>query len=252
MDALPLRGIASMQDAVLNHQHPLAGMRLLPSTPPSVWNPCERKGRMIMTPDSNDAEDIICSIDLVGTSGQSCWLAELIEPLLLLVQSGSTRPERIPASLAGLQQVNSKTLHDLQQHLQAHLTAAQKELRAQVTLLHVVWVGEGGGAWSNRCTCSARLIVESEVSSLLACLLDNTQHHATKVYMISAHIRPIKVAVFTEPQQSSCPPVQLGLIALDWMPPQVVSSAGLQLNVSMHCCSNMMPSCNPGLQYTCV
>lgn len=121
-------------------QHPMAGMRLLPSTPPSVWNPCERKGRMIMTPDSNDAEDIIGSIDLVGTSGQSCWLAELIEPLLLLVQSGSTRPERIPASLAGLQQVNSKTLQDLQQHLQAHLTAAQKELRAQVTLLHVVWV----------------------------------------------------------------------------------------------------------------
>lgn len=48
------------------------------------------------------------------------------------VQGMSTRPERIPATLAGLQELNGKILQDLQQQLQTHLTQAQKALRAQV------------------------------------------------------------------------------------------------------------------------
>ena len=58
-----------------------------------------------------------------------------------MMQGGSTRPDRIPATLGGLQELNSKTLQELQQQLQAHLTAAHQELRAQVLLL----AGSGGG-----------------------------------------------------------------------------------------------------------
>ena len=52
------------------------------------------------------------------------------------VQGTSTRPERIPATLAGLQELNGKILQDLQQQLQTHLTQAQKALRAQVGCHH--------------------------------------------------------------------------------------------------------------------
>ena len=63
-----------------------------------------------------------------------------------MMQSGSTRPERISTSLAGLQELNSKTLQELQQQLQAHLTAAHQELRAQVMLpLAGRWAQDFGG-----------------------------------------------------------------------------------------------------------
>ena len=48
------------------------------------------------------------------------------------LQGGSTRPERIPATLTALQELNSKILQDLQQQLQDHLVASHKQLRAQV------------------------------------------------------------------------------------------------------------------------
>ena len=49
------------------------------------------------------------------------------------MQSVSTRPDRIPATLAGLQDLNSQILQSLQQQLQDHLTASHKHLRAQVS-----------------------------------------------------------------------------------------------------------------------
>lgn len=55
----------------------------------------------------------------------------VLEAQLCTMQSASTRPDRIPASLAGLQELNSKTLQAVQQQLQDHLTAAHKQLRAQ-------------------------------------------------------------------------------------------------------------------------
>lgn len=63
-----------------------------------------------------------------------------------LMQSGSTRPERIPSTLAGLQELHRKTLQELQQQLQAHLTAAHQELRAQVMLSLAGFVEMGGQA----------------------------------------------------------------------------------------------------------
>lgn len=48
------------------------------------------------------------------------------------IQGGSTRPERIPATLTALQELNSKILQDLQQQLQDHLAACHKQFRAQV------------------------------------------------------------------------------------------------------------------------
>ena len=69
-----------------------------------------------------------------------------------MTQSGSTRPERIPNTLAGLQELNSKALQALQQQLQAHLSAAHQELRAQVMPLLAGWLGIGcGGKGSGRC-----------------------------------------------------------------------------------------------------
>ena len=68
--------------------------------------------------------------------------------LFQMMQTGSTRPERIPSTLAGLKELNSKTLQELQQQLQAHLTAAHQELRAQVLPVLAGWLGagcEGGG-----------------------------------------------------------------------------------------------------------
>ena len=67
-----------------------------------------------------------------------------------MMQSGSTRPERIPTTLGGLQELNSITLQGLQQQLQAHLTAAHQELRAQVTLLLAGWVRAGRGERQGR------------------------------------------------------------------------------------------------------
>lgn len=67
------------------------------------------------------------------------------------MQSVSTRPKRIPASLAGMQEVNSKTLQEVQQQLQAHLTAAQRELRAQVALMPAGCL-EGSAASFTLCT----------------------------------------------------------------------------------------------------
>ena len=101
----------------------------------------------------------------------------------------------------------------------------------------------GGGAWSNHCKCSARLIVESEASNLLA-----GQHTAScnkSVHDFKAYTSYQGCSVH-KLQQSSCPPTQFSLSALDQMPPQVVSSASLQLililgDISMHCGSNMMP-----------
>ena len=48
------------------------------------------------------------------------------------IQGGSTRPERIPATLTALQELNSKILQDLQQQLQDHLAVSHKQFRAQV------------------------------------------------------------------------------------------------------------------------
>jgi hypothetical protein len=52
--------------------------------------------------------------------------------ILWVLQGSSTRPERIPASLTALQELNSKILQDLQQQLQDHLAASHKQFRAQV------------------------------------------------------------------------------------------------------------------------
>ncbi|DBB04647.1 TPA: hypothetical protein ACH3X1_012711 [Trebouxia sp. C0004] len=51
-------------------------------------------------------------------------------------EGGSTRPERIPATLTALQELNSKILQDLQQQLQDHLAASHKLLRAQVVTVY--------------------------------------------------------------------------------------------------------------------
>ncbi|KAL0033057.1 hypothetical protein WJX79_000382 [Trebouxia sp. C0005] len=51
-------------------------------------------------------------------------------------EGGSTRPERIPATLTALQELNSKILQDLQQQLQDHLAACYKQFRAQVVTVY--------------------------------------------------------------------------------------------------------------------
>ncbi|KAL0037016.1 hypothetical protein WJX77_009443 [Trebouxia sp. C0004] len=51
-------------------------------------------------------------------------------------EGSSTRPERIPASLTALQELNSKFLQDLQQQLQDYLAASHKQFRAQVVTVY--------------------------------------------------------------------------------------------------------------------
>lgn len=91
---------------------------------------------------------------LAISSARNCSANTAIFTVAHMMQSGSTRPERIPSTLAGLQELHRNTLQGLQQQLQAHLTAAHQELRAQVMLsLAGLWgwgSGRAGGAvWCN-------------------------------------------------------------------------------------------------------
>lgn len=108
----------------------------------------------------------------------------LIIAVAHVMQSGSTRPERIPATLAGLQELHRKTLQELQQQLQAHLTAAHQELQAQVMLSLAGFVGWGfrQGRWGCVVQLSLQIRIEGLVevnNQSLKTLHDKMQHTLT-------------------------------------------------------------------------
>ena len=94
-------------------------------------------------------------------SAPSCNANTAIFTVAHMMQSGSTRPERIPSTLAGLQELHKKTLQELQQQLQAHLTAAHQELRAQVMLLLGSWGCGRGDQEEQVGLCGATVIAKS-------------------------------------------------------------------------------------------